>query len=198
MSSETTAGPAETPLETEGALLMAYANGDAAAARELTAALAPRAYAQAVRMLADRAEAEDVVQEALLRLWKVAPDWRQGEAQVSTWLYRVIANLCTDRLRLRRRTRPLDTVPEPEDERPGPAAALLHEARHRALAEALAGLPERQAQAVALRHLEGLPNPEIARIMDIGVEAVESSDRPRQTDPGGRPGRPARRAGMDR
>lgn len=51
---------------------------------------------------------------------------------------------------------------------------MLGSARMRALSEALAALPERQAQAVALRHLEGLSNPEIARIMEIGVEAVES------------------------
>jgi RNA polymerase sigma-70 factor (ECF subfamily) len=162
------------PFDPEGALLLAYANGDARAAQELAAALAPRALAQATRMLADRAEAEDVTQEALLRLWRIAPDWRQGEARVSTWLYRVVANLCTDRLRRRRGSVALDEVAEPPDPAPSVADRMQGEARMRALSDALAALPERQAQAVALRHLEGLSNPEIAAVMDIGVEAVES------------------------
>jgi RNA polymerase sigma-70 factor (ECF subfamily) len=65
-------------------------------------------------------------------------------------------------------------VAEPEDPAPTPASRIDGDARLRALSEAIAALPERQARAVALRHLEGLPNPEIARIMEIGVEAVES------------------------
>jgi RNA polymerase sigma-70 factor (ECF subfamily) len=126
-------------------------------------------------MLADRAEAEDVTQEALLRLWRVAPDWRQdGGARVTTWLYRVTANLCTDRLRRRRRGVALDDVAEPADPAPGVLDRMQGDARMGALAAALAQLPERQAQAVALRHLEGLGNPEIAAIMEISTEAVES------------------------
>jgi len=109
-----------------------------------------------------------------MRLWKIAPEWRQGEAEVSTWLYRVVANLCTDRLRRRNRGVALDAIAEPEDSTPSVAERIQTTARHRALTDALGQLPERQAQAVALRHLEGLANPEIAEIMGIGVEAVES------------------------
>lgn len=156
------------------ALLIAFANGDAQAARALAARLLPRVLAQATRMLFDRAEAEDVAQDAMMRLWRVAPDWRQGEAQVSTWLYRVVANLCTDRLRKRRGGVPLDQVAEPADGAPSVAAQLQTAARMRALSDGLAQLPERQAQAVSLRHLEGLSNPEIAQIMDISVRSVES------------------------
>ena len=155
------------------ALLVRYANGDAQAARGLTLRLGPRAFSQAFRMLGDRAEAEDVAQEALLRLWKIAPDWRQGEAKVTTWLYRVVANLCTDRLR-RARNVTLDRVPEPEDDRAGPAERLQNRARADALQSALASLPERQRQAVVLRHIEGLANPQIAEILEISTEAVES------------------------
>ncbi|MEO1798093.1 MAG: RNA polymerase sigma factor [Pseudomonadota bacterium] len=155
------------------ALLVLYANGDATAARSLTLRLAPRIMAHAFRMLNDRAEAEDVTQEALMRLWKIAPDWRQGEAQVTTWLYRVTANLCTDRLR-KARTTDLDEVPEIADGAPSADETLIDKARAQALNDALATLPERQREAVVLRHIEGMTNPEIARIMDISVEAVES------------------------
>jgi RNA polymerase sigma-70 factor (ECF subfamily) len=158
------------------ALLVLYANGEPAAGRALTTRLTPRVLSVASRMLSDRAEAEDVAQEAMLRLWKVAREWRQGEAKVSTWLYRVVCNLCTDRLRGRKRraATALDDAPEVADAAPGVEAALIDGDRMRALDAALAALPERQRQAVVLRHLEGLTNPEIAEVMDIGVEAVES------------------------
>jgi RNA polymerase sigma-70 factor (ECF subfamily) len=155
------------------ALLILYANGDREAARTLSARLTPLSLRLAARMLGDLAEAEDVAQEAMLRLWKLAPDWRRGEAQPGTWLYRVTANLCTDRLR-RRRSVALDGIDEPADGSPGAVARLIEADRALALQAALDQLPERQRQAVILRHLEGLANPEIAEIMEIGVEAVES------------------------
>ena len=157
----------------DDALLVLYANGDPSAARVLTMRLTPKVFGHAFRMLGDRSEAEDVAQEALIRLWKQAPDWRQNEAKVTTWLYRVVANLCTDRLRKARGVA-LDSVPEPEDEALSAADGMQHKARVDALQAALNDLPERQKQAVILRHIEGLANPEITEIMEIGVEAVES------------------------
>lgn len=156
------------------ALLVAYANGDGQAARHLTVRVLPRVLAQATRMLGNRTEAEDIAQDAMIRLWKIAPDWRQGEAQVGTWLYRVVANLCTDRLRKRRGGVSLDQMADPPDGAPSVAAQMQTQARMTALSDALAQLPARQAQAVSLRHLEGLANPEIAQIMDISVRSVES------------------------
>lgn len=160
------------------ALLVLYANGDPGAARVLAMRLVPRLLAYAARLLGgDRAEAEDVVQETMLRLWKMAPDWRSGEAKVATWAFRVATNLCTDRRRALGRRGPVgldDEAPEVPDAAPGVEAALMANDRLSALEQALAALPERQRQAVVLRHIEGLANPEIAAIMGIGVEAVES------------------------
>ena len=163
-------------LLSDEALLVLYANGDPAAARALTQRLAPRVFAYGMRVLGDRAEAEDVTQEALLRLWRIAPEWRQGEAQVTTWLYRVATNLATDRLRgrKRRQAEALDDVAEPGDDRPSVVAGMIEADRMAALQSALAQLPDRQRQAVVLRHIEGLSNPEIAQVLNIGVEAVES------------------------
>jgi len=160
----------DTPDE---ALRGLYANGDHAAAKALMMRLAPRVLGYAARLLNERTEAEDVVQEAMLRLWKIAPDWRQGEAKVTTWLYRVVTNLCTDRLR-KRRDVALDAVAEPDDGRASVAQGMIESQRAAALTAALATLPERQRQAVVLRHLEGATNPEIAQVLEISVEAVES------------------------
>lgn len=159
----------------DDALLVLYANGDGNASAELLQRLGPRAYGVAMRVLGNAAEAEDITQDAMMRLWRMAPDWQPGQAKVSTWLYRVVMNLCID---LKRRQRgghlDLDAIPEPMDPARSAPEQLQEDARHDALQQALMQLPQRQRQAVVLRHIEELTNPEISGIMDISVEAVES------------------------
>jgi len=156
------------------ALLKLFANGDRVAAKVLTLRLTPRVFRQAFRVLQDQAEAEDVAQEAMLRLWKTAPDWRQGEAKITTWVYQVTANLCIDRLRRRKPSDPLDAVTEPEDGADSADMQMQNQTRAAALNAALQELPDRQREAVTLRHLEEFTNPQIAEAMGVGVEAVES------------------------
>jgi len=158
----------------DDALMVLFANGEPAAARILTSRLLPRVLNHAARILGDRAEAEDVAQEAMLRLWRAAAEWQPGGAKPSTWLYRVTANLAVDRLRKSGRSVELDDSIEPEDDRPGAEEQLVQAGRMAALDTALAQLPERQRQAVVLRHIEGVSNPEIAEVLGISVEAVES------------------------
>ncbi|MCF2904589.1 sigma-70 family RNA polymerase sigma factor [Octadecabacter sp. CECT 8868] len=159
---------------TDADLLAAFSGGDRSAALELTQRLTPRVMGQAYRMLGNRAEAEDVAQEAMLRLWKIAPEWDPDRAKVTTWLYRVVANLCTDRLRKSGRGVDIDSIEEPADTAPSVAETLQDTARAQALRTALCDLPERQAEAVTLRHLEDRSNPEIAEIMKTNVRTVES------------------------
>ncbi|UWQ21158.1 sigma-70 family RNA polymerase sigma factor [Jannaschia sp. W003] len=160
----------------EAALLARAAAGDAAAAAELVDRLGPRLLAFTMRMTGgDRAAAEDIVQEAFLRLWRHAGRWdADGTAGLGTWLGRVASNLAVDRARRLRREAPLEAAPEAPDPAPSALAGLERAEREDALRGALAALPERQRHAVVLRHVEGYANPEIGAMMGIGVEAVES------------------------
>ena len=158
----------------DAALLVRAGHGDRDAAQALSTRLAPRLYRHVSRLLGDPTEAEDIVQETMLRLWRMAPDWRQDGAQVSTWAFRVAINLATDRLRARRPHVPLDSVDEPVADLADAVTRMTDAERLNALDGALARLPERQRIAVSLRHIDEMSNPEIAEIMDISVEAVES------------------------
>jgi RNA polymerase sigma-70 factor (ECF subfamily) len=167
-------GSADLDALDDGALMVLFARGDPAATRLLTERLLPRAFRHAARVLGDRAEAEDLAQEAMLRLWKAAADWRtDGTAKPATWLHKVVANLAIDRLRRSGRSVELGDD-DYADAAPGMETRLQDGDRMSALDRALATLPERQRQAVVLRHIEELSNPEIAEVLGLGVEAVES------------------------
>jgi RNA polymerase sigma-70 factor (ECF subfamily) len=169
-----TTAPEPGTVDKDAQLLARFANGDQGAARDLTDQLLPGALRQAWRILGDQAEAEDVAQEAMLRLWKQASEWRAGEAKISTWLYRVVHNLCIDRIRKRRPQVPVEDAPEPVDPDPGVLERMAETETSKAVAAAIAELPERQRQALILRHFEGWSNPQIGDAMECSVEAVES------------------------
>lgn len=149
------------------------AAGDPAAARALVARKLPRLLSLAGRMLGDATAAEDVAQEAFLRIWKQAPRWRPGAARFDTWLHRVALNLCYDRLR-RRREVSYAEPPEQTDDGPGPERGLEAADTGRQVAAALRKLPDRQREAIVLCHYQELGNIEAASLMGISVEALES------------------------
>jgi len=154
-------------------LLSRVARGDPAASRALVARKLPRLLALAGRMLGDAAEAEDVAQEAFLRVWRQAPKWRPGAARFDTWLHRVALNLCYDRLR-RRREIAYAEPPERADEGPGPDRGLQAADTGRRVGQALQALPDRQREALVLCHYQELGNIEAAAVMGVSVEALES------------------------
>ncbi|UWQ19260.1 sigma-70 family RNA polymerase sigma factor [Jannaschia sp. M317] len=165
-----------TAQEEEAALLARVVTGDRTAATMLVDRLGPKLMAFCLKLTGgNRAEAEDIVQEAFLRLWRKARDWdAHGTAQLSTWLGRVAANLAIDRQRRAARSAPLDDEMDIADPAPGVEAVMIGADRQAALRAALDSLPDRQRQAVVLRHIEGHSNPDIAAMMGTGVEAVES------------------------
>ena len=158
---------------TDHALLAAFADGDRGAAQQLTEQLMPKIHAHAYYRLGNITDAEDVTQEAFLRLWKVAPKWKQDKAKVSTWLYRVVSNLCKDRHR-RATLEEIVSVQEPTNESQSPTSKIEDQLRRKALYTAMSTLPNSQRLAVQLRHIDELSNPQIAEIMELSIEAVES------------------------
>ena len=157
----------------DASLVAAAADGDAAAFRSLVDRHLSGVLAVARRMLRDDAEAEDVAQEALLRLWRSADGLEVGPQGLRPWLRRVVSNLCVDRMRSGRRLMVVEEVPD----RAEPATQLTQmEARDvsQRVDAALKELPDRQRMALTLFHYEGLSQVEVGRIMGISDEAVES------------------------
>jgi RNA polymerase sigma factor (sigma-70 family) len=146
---------------------------DPVAVRTLVARKLPRLLALATRVLGDRMEAEDVAQEAFVRIWKQAPNWREGGARFDTWLHRVALNLCYDRLR-RQREEPVAELPDPADPAASPDVQFENRTRDERTRVALAALPARQREALVLNYYQELSNIEAAALMGITVDALES------------------------
>ncbi|MCC7275118.1 MAG: RNA polymerase sigma factor [Alphaproteobacteria bacterium] len=159
--------------ETDETLMARAGRGDRLAYARLVDRHLRRVHAVARRFLADGPEAEDVAQEAFLRVWTQAPRWQPDGARFTTWLYRITVNLCIDRKR-RVTPLPLEAAGEPEDGRPDGFAARHRDEVQTALSGAIALLPDSQRAAVLLSYYEGLGNAETATILGTTVGAVES------------------------
>lgn len=155
------------------ALYECVAGGDARAYRDLVDRHAGAQFRYARRLLGNADDAQEVVQEAFLRVWREAGRWRPGEARFSTWLYRVVTNLCIDR---RRRWRVLftDTPPEEPDTAPQADGRMMAAEQAQAIQRCLDKLAPRQRTAILLCYFEELSNREAADIMGLKVEALES------------------------
>jgi RNA polymerase sigma-70 factor (ECF subfamily) len=153
-------------------LMARAANGDERAFRTLAERHAGAALRLARRILGNEAMAEDVVQDALLRVWINAPRWRP-EAAFRTWLYRIVVNLCLNAKR-RAGDLPLDAAAQVADAGPAPDERLRFDERDRRLAAAIDALPPRQRAAVVLTYQEGLSNADVAGVLDTSVSSVET------------------------
>jgi RNA polymerase sigma-70 factor, ECF subfamily len=154
-------------------LVAKVAAGDVVAFSALIDRHLPGILAVARRMLRDDMEAEDVAQDAMLRLWRSSNRLELGEYGARPWLRRVVSNLCIDRVRANRNMTVVDEVPDQPQ-----AADQIHAIERRESASrvdaALKELPERQRLALVLFHYEGASQVEIGKTMGISDEAVES------------------------
>jgi len=164
----------EKAIRADHALMQAVAEGREGAFARLIEAEAPKLTRFVVSVLSDLAEAEEVVQEALLRLWKQAATW-QPNARIGTFLHQVAYRIAIDRLRRRRPQVDLDGLEDVlQDQGPGPERHLAQKDDARVVQAALDKLSERQRTAIVLAHFQELGQAEGADIMGIGEHAYES------------------------
>ena len=153
-------------------LMRRLADGDREALAELVRRHQARVLELAYRTLGDRDLAHDLAQETFLRVWRSAAQY-EPRARFTTWLYRVVVNLCLD---ARKKRRPLLGDPRLAEAEAGdhPAAAVERQDRAVAVQRAIDRLPDRQRVAVVLHRFNGLSLREVAEATGWSASAVES------------------------
>ena len=164
-------GPAD-----DSALLARLRAGESRAFEELVTRYQHRLFGVALRMLGNRAEAEEIAQETFLRAHRALGEFR-GEARLGTWLYAIASRLCLNRLaegaRRHERSNEAALLQRPA-EGADAAAALERGELQAALHEAVAALPEERRIVVVLRDLEGLAYEEIAEVLGLPLNTVRT------------------------
>lgn len=163
-------------------LLTAARQGDAAALETLLVRYQPQLYRFGLRMCGNEDDAGDVAQESLISMARSLRDFR-GESSVSSWLYTIARRFC---IKKRRRSKfaparedSLDALEATAAERvadssPNPEQTTTNRELAAALTRAIDALDPSQREVLVLRDVEGLSAPEVAKILDISIDAVKS------------------------
>lgn len=155
-------------------LLRAIARGDRRSFQRLMERHVRAMLALSTRVLRNADDADEIVQEAFLKVWTLAPKWRSDrEAKFSTWLYRVVLNASLDRLR-RFRFVAEEEAGELADPSPGGLDRVMASQRERLVSIAMAEMPARQRQALSVYYFSDLTAPEAARVLDLSLGAMEA------------------------
>lgn len=162
-----------TPSDRE--LLARHVDGDSTAFGEIIRRHQDRLWAVALRTTGDPDEAADALQDAVLKAFRAASGFR-GEAQVSTWLHRIVVNACLDRLRRNARERPADQVLQMGDALHSREQRSVEEdvALREDVAEGLRRLPVEQRAVLVLVDMLGYPVAEVAQILGCPTGTVKS------------------------
>lgn len=163
-------------------LMLRFCNGDRKAFDKLVERNTPNVCGLVYRFLGDQSQVDDITQEAFLRVLRNAHRYKP-EAKFSTWLYRIVANLCFNVIRARKTARQTSlnsmgseggALDLPDERQPGPDEGLVGGERSKRVAAAVAKLPENQRLAIILNKYEDKNYAEIAEILDTTTTAVKS------------------------
>jgi RNA polymerase sigma-70 factor (ECF subfamily) len=155
-------------------LLALIQEGSHQAFAELVQRHTERFYRLAYRYVQNRETAEDLVQDAFVRLWENPASWRPDRnSKFTTWFYRIVVNLCLD-WQKKKRPMPLDEDMPLAYERESADEAMIRIQEQRLLEKEIAALPERQRMALNLCFDEGLSNQEAAEAMGVNLKALQS------------------------
>lgn len=163
----------------ERKLIERASGGDPSAFNRLMEAHERRMYAVALRMCFNREDAQDCLQEAMLRIYRSISGFK-GQSSFATWVYRITMNTCLDELRRKKNKQNtsldslLDTGWSPTDEGASPEKQAIQSETQRYLHEAIRSLPEDMRSAIVLRDIQGLSYEEIAQALDINVGTIKS------------------------
>lgn len=169
-------GPMASIDDTDESLMRMIRKGSHQAFAVLVRRHTDRFFASAFRMTGSSGEAEDMVQEAFLKIWQKPDLWKEDRgAKFTTWFYRILVNQNIDRLRKSAKTTSDETVLSfVQDIRENPEQATAAHEEQQEVERALDSLPERQKTALTLCFYEGLSNAEAADAMGVKVKALES------------------------
>ena len=163
----------------ESRLIGLASQGDAAAFNSLMGMHERRMYAVALRMCGNAEDAQDCLQEAMLRVYRAISGFK-GQSSFSTWLYRITMNTCLDELR-KRKNRPstsldglVDAGWSPVDAGETPERHTLRREVRQTLQAMILELPEDMRAAVVLRDIQGYSYDEIAEMLDTNVGTIKS------------------------
>ena len=159
----------KTPSDEE--LMLAVGKGDLTAFEQIVLRHQKSAWGIAYRFIGNRATADDVAQEAFLRILDAAERYRPT-ARFRTYLYSVVTRLCFDHAR-KKRPASVDDLSAVSESCPSPPDAAVSRERDVAVREALDALRPNQRMATVLRYYEGLSGREIAAAMEVSPKAVE-------------------------
>lgn len=169
--------------EQELTIIRRVQHGDVDAFELLVAAYEKNVYNVALQMTGNREDAQDMAQEAFFKAYNSLPSFR-GDSKFSSWLYRIVSNVCLDyRRRQARRPSSSLTVEDDEgenvqldvaDESQSPEALLERKLTREAVRRGLRELPDEQRQILLLREIQGMSYDEIADAMDLEVGTVKS------------------------
>jgi RNA polymerase sigma-70 factor (ECF subfamily) len=160
---------------TDSELIRRTADHDAAAFELLYRRHSDRVLGVAMRRLRDRGRAEDAAQDAFAAVWRSAHSFRVERGSGTAWFYTVVRNAIIDRAR--RRTDEVAELPELTFDGPGPdseaESSWVREDVHAAVAQ----LPERERELIALAYWQGLSQSEIAARLDLPLGTVKTRTR---------------------
>ena len=159
------------------AALSRVASGDRAALRVVYQDTSAKLFGVCLRILKDRSEAEDVLQEVFVTVWRKAASFDPGKASPITWLVAIARNRAIDRLRagaVSRRMEPIESADAVSDPAPGAVERVERAQQHQRLARCLEELEARQASAIRAAFLDGATYEELAARMSVPLGTMKS------------------------